>query len=409
MKATKILAGLSAAAFAASMISMVAASADDIGAAGSKSITTTEETKFNAEEILTMKELLGGSNAVNPEDVVAVTFKSDDDKNFSIVYNGKAVTSHDTETGKDSYLNDKLSPNKTFRLEDINFSDFYVKLVYAPGIADDTIDINWEVLIESEVTDSQPESSSEVNNKVDVNKSVSYNTSFGFSSSMVPSDVTEYNQAVMTFSGLYIDPAAQWNSDCQFVIEITNADKLTQYVAVGGLAAGETIRYKGNDLKVIKTDDKGNITVPVPFAAGSTIEVKGLSWSDAPNAPYFQVDSIEFNNDGTVTPPTSSSEASSSSKPSSSSSKPSSSSSKFQNETSGASSSSSTASSSSSASSSTSSTASSSKAASGAAGGATSGAAGGANTSNPTTGAAALGALGVLLAGAAMVVSKKND
>ncbi len=161
MKASKILAGLSAAAIAASMFSMVSVyAAEEVGNSGNTKVEITDEASaWWTQASIPVDELLGD---VSPEDVVGIEFETADDVDFLIGYNSTEVTGKDATTGEDSYWK-QTEKGKSFRLDDINFTSdiYYLSVVIGTGNVGDSCNISWNVLVDNGEEDSESATDSE--------------------------------------------------------------------------------------------------------------------------------------------------------------------------------------------------------------------------------------------------------
>jgi len=225
--------------------------------------------------------------------------------------------------------------------------------------------------------------------KIEIGKGVSYNAPYELKASSIDG-VTGAQKAVVDVSGIMANEGSDvaWNDWCCLYISVTDAEGAVKYYPVIGAEVGWDITVDDNGTPDNKDDDviipvadctkadaEGKASVTVPFTDGSTIKVVALGWNEGEQAdiPYINVDAVTvFATDiKDPTPDDPSSEPSSESVADSTSE-------------------------------STTDSTTSSKASS------SSKAASNNTTTNPNTGAAALAAVGVALAGAAVVASKKR-
>lgn len=237
----------------------------------------------------------------------------------------------------------------------------------------------------------------------EIGEGVSFNNPYHFEPTDLD-DNTTYTSAKINLTGTSTDLGDEdlnvfWNDWCAYFISVADADGNKTYYAVGGPQVSWDVTCVDAEVEedkviianadVIKTDAEGNVTVEVPFGNGYSIDVVGLSWGEADkteeqkDAPYILVKDILIGFESVITPDSSSVADSASVADSSSTT----------SSDATTSTTSSTASTTSTTSSKTTSTTTTTTK----------------TDTNPSTGAAALGAVGVLLAGAAMVVSKKKD
>lgn len=144
MKISKIFAGMSAMAIAASMLTMVSASAAEAAYTGSKTMTGNDS--WWAQETVTVSDLIGD---VDPETVTEIKFTADSE--FIFAYNSTEVTGTN-EDGTDNFWKqaDK-STELTIAGSDIDWVDgnYYAALILNSN-ADTTATISWEVYTDGE-------------------------------------------------------------------------------------------------------------------------------------------------------------------------------------------------------------------------------------------------------------------
>lgn len=157
MKASKILAVLSASALAASMLTMVGASAaTEVANSGSVTVTVGEDNVWWTQEAITLADLLGD---VDPADVVGIEFSTAGDVDFQIGYNSTELQAGKKEGDEGAYWV-TTSKGKEFTLTDIDFNadTYYVSVVVGTGNVGDSADVDWNVLVDN----GEEESTSEV-------------------------------------------------------------------------------------------------------------------------------------------------------------------------------------------------------------------------------------------------------
>ena len=137
MKISKILAGMSAAALATSMMSMASFAADEAAFKGTK---TMSDSSWWTQEALTVTDLIGDTA---PEDVSEIKFTADTEFNFG--YNSNEITGKNND-GTDSYWKQSTGTEFSVSGDDINWDAevYYACFSLSKG---DGVEytINWEV------------------------------------------------------------------------------------------------------------------------------------------------------------------------------------------------------------------------------------------------------------------------